>query len=188
MTAGSTVPATVAASDAEPARLPAPAVVAALDPVRAALLTAARADADRTLAAADASAAATVGAARERADRMITGARRAGEADAAAVIADERAQVRRTARTVVLRARREAYDGLWTAARAAVSCLRDEPGYRAARERLVTYARDRFGPQATIRDADGGGIVAEVPGRRLDLSLPTFAEHAVDTVAIEDLT
>jgi hypothetical protein len=129
-----------------------------------------------------------VAAARERADRMLTDARRAGAADAAAVIADERAQVRRSARAVVLHAHREAYDGLRCAARTAVSRLRDEPGYSGARDRLVAHARERLGPQATIRDTDGGGIVAEVPGRRLDLSLRTFAERAVDTVVAEELS
>jgi vacuolar-type H+-ATPase subunit H len=170
----------------EPALIPRPAMVAALAPVRAALLVAARAAADRTLASADAAATAALTEARERADRMLAEARRDGAADAGAVIADERAQIRRQARAVVLRARREAYDGLRAAARAAVCDLRDEPGYRAVRDRLASYARELLGPQATMRDTDGGGILAQAPGRRLDLSLRSFAERAVDRVAAEE--
>ena len=94
-----------------------PEAIAALDPVRTALLTRATADGDAMVATADSDATAAVTAAR---------------AEAAAVVADARAEGERDA--------------------------------------------------AVVREHPDGGVVAEAPGRRLDLRLTTLADRAVDTL------
>jgi hypothetical protein len=63
-----------------------------------------------------------------------------------------------------------------------VTRLCDEPGYGDVRARLVAAIHERLGPRAAVRDAPGGGVVGEVPGRRLDLSLAAFADRAVDRI------
>jgi vacuolar-type H+-ATPase subunit E/Vma4 len=158
---------------------------AALDPVRAALLDRARADGDALLAAADAQAAAAVAAARAEAGAAVAEARARGEREAAVVRTAERARARREARAIVLRAQRTAYDELRRRSRAAAERLHTEPGYRALQDRLVAVARADLGTQAVIREDPDGGLVAEAPGRRVDLRLGTLAERAVDGLGPE---
>jgi hypothetical protein len=82
----------------------------------------------------------------------------------------------------VLRAQREEYDSLRGGARAAAAALRLSPDYARLRQSLLAHARALLGPEAVIVDTDDGGIVGSVPGRRVDLSLATFADRAVDAV------
>ncbi len=157
----------------------------ALAPVCEALLAAARAGADRVTGQAEADASAMLAAASAQAAQILAAARTGGTADAAAAMAAEQARARRQARAAVLRARREAYERLRTQARAAVAELVHQPGYARLRARLATVARAALGPEADVRDADGGGVIGTVPGRRVDLSLARFADRAVDAVAAE---
>ena len=163
------------------ARLTADAV-AALEPVRTALLARARADGDALLASADADAETAVAAARVEAAAAVAEARAQGERDAALVRTAERARARRQARAVVLRAQRAAYDELRLRSRAAAARLRTEPGYPALLDRLTALARAELGAAAVVREHPDGGVVAEAPGRRVDLRLATLAERAVDTL------
>ena len=166
------------------ARLTADAV-AALEPVRTALLARARADGDALLASADADAETAVAAARVEAAAAVAEARAQGERDAALVRTAERARARRQARAVVLRAQRAAYDELRRRSRAAAARLRTEPGYPALLDRLTALARAELGAAAVVREHPDGGVVAEAPGRRVDLRLATLAERAVDTLGPE---
>ncbi|MGC9669782.1 V-type ATP synthase subunit E family protein [Planosporangium sp. 12N6] len=164
------------------------APVDVLAPVREALLAAARADADQIVAAAEADADAVLAAARDQAARILGQARQEGLADAAALVAADRSRARRRARVTVLRARREAYEVLRSATRAAAARLRDEPEYPELRARLVAAARRALGPDARVQEAEGGGIVAESPGHRLDLSLSGFADRAFDVTVTGEPT
>ena len=47
---------------------------------------------------------------------------------------------------------------------------------------LRARVRAELGPDATVREHPDGGLVAEAPGRRLDLSLPALADDAVDAL------
>lgn len=157
-----------------------PELDAALAPVRDALLAAARADAADVLGKARQAAAQERRAADEEAARILSRARRDGAADAAAALAAELAGARQQARAVVLAARREGYEQLRAAARAAVSRLAAEPGYPPLRARLADAVRQALGAGADITEAPGGGVRGAVPGRRLDLSLTGLADRAVD--------
>ena len=53
------------------------------------------------------------------------------------------------------------------------------------RDRLAARARAELGPDARITDATDGGLLAEAPGRRLDLSLDALADLAVDALGAE---
>jgi hypothetical protein len=157
-------------------------IVAALAPVREALLAAAHADADQVRAEASERAARVLVAARREADRILTEARREGEDAVAAVLAAEQARARRQARATVLAQRREAYAQLGARARVAVEALAREPAIACGLEAAVRRA---LGEGARIREADGGGVVGEVEGRRLDCSLAGFAERAVSALLDE---
>ena len=160
-------------------------VDAELEPVRAVLLAAARADAAAVLAAADENAAATVAAAQAQVTDLVAAARREGAADAAAMLAADRARGRREARRIELSARQEVWDQLRARARAAVMALRDDPEYGRLRDQLVTRARQLAGPDAVVSDPLEGGVVAVAAGRRWDLSLPALAERALDALGPE---
>jgi vacuolar-type H+-ATPase subunit E/Vma4 len=158
---------------------------AELEPVRAALLAAARADAAAVLAAADENAAATVAAARAQVTDLVATARREGAADAAAMLAADRARGRREARRIELSARQEAWVRLRVRARMAVTALRDDPAYARLRDRLAARARQLAGPDAVVSEPAEGGVVAVAAGRRWDLSLPALAERALDALGPE---
>jgi vacuolar-type H+-ATPase subunit E/Vma4 len=160
-------------------------IATGLAPVRAALLAEARADAEATLAAARCDAAAVLAKAREEAARILTLARESGEVEAAIVVAARRSRARHRARAVELRARREAYEALCADARAAVCGLSTAAEYADIRDTLTAVAHAALGPDLSIMDAPGGGIVADSDGRRLDLSLQQFADSSVDAVAAE---
>ena len=157
----------------------------ALEPVRTALLARARADADATTARAEADAADRLAEARTEAAAILAAARSEGEQDAATVRARAAARAHREARETVLRAEREAYGRLYRQARTGVAALRADPRYPALVERLRDRARAQLGAEAVVREHPDGGVVAEVPGRRLDLSLPALADRAVDDLGAE---
>ncbi|MGH8866428.1 MAG: V-type ATP synthase subunit E family protein [Actinomycetes bacterium] len=158
-----------------------------LDPVRGSLLARAHADADAIRAEAESDAAALGAEAERESAAILAEARAQGEADAAVVLGAERARARRQARAVVLGAQREAYEALRRHVRTAVAALRDDPGYPDLRSRLAAMARadlagpgDVAGEDVSVRDAPGGGVVAEAPGRRAVYTLEALADRAVD--------
>ena len=50
---------------------------------------------------------------------------------------------------------------------------------------LRVIARAELGAAAVVREHPDGGVVAQAPGRRVDLRLATLAERAVDTLGPE---
>jgi vacuolar-type H+-ATPase subunit E/Vma4 len=144
-----------------------------------ALLSAARTDAAGTAGRATDESAAMLDDARRQAEEILAEARRQGDADAAVVRAEGRAAARRDARTRSLRVQREVYDQLRERCRAGSAALAAQPAYAQLRSRLVQAAHRFLGEEAVIRDADGGGVFAEVAGRRLDLSMARFVDLAV---------
>lgn len=151
-----------------------------LAPVRAALLERARADADAVLSDADAAAVAVRTQAQEEAEAVLSAARALGCADAAAVLAGERARAARTSRGIVLAAQRAAYDQLRRRARDAVSDLRNDPGYPA----VLAALRDRvvrdLGPDAVVTEDERGGVVGECAGRTVRYTLDDLADAVVE--------
>jgi hypothetical protein len=160
-------------------------VDAELEPVWSALLATARADAAAVLAAADEDAAATLVSAQDQVADLVATARREGAADAAATLAADRARGRREARRIELSARQEVWDQLRVRATAAVTALRDDPGYVRLRNRLAARAHQLAGPDAVVSEPAEGGVVAISAGRRWDLSLPALAERAVGALGPE---
>jgi vacuolar-type H+-ATPase subunit E/Vma4 len=154
-----------------------------LAPVREALLARAHADADAIRATSEADARAALAAAAAQAEQILREARQQGTAEADMAVAADRSAAQRHARSLALRAQREAYERLRVAARAKVCALRDEPDFPAARDRMVRAVRAALGPDALISDTADGGVVGVAPARRMDLSLRGFADRATDTVA-----
>ncbi len=163
----------------------APAATNALAPVRAFLLARAQAEADRARAEAATVADAVVARARQQAAVVLEQAREQGAADGAQLTAAAQAVAARRVRGLLLAAQRQAYETLRQRGRAAARALREDPDYPALRERLARMARERAGPDAIVMDAPDGGVIAEAPGRRVDCSLGTLADRAVDALGAE---
>lgn len=161
-----------------PAPAPRVATAVALDPVRAALLRAARAEAAGVVAAAERDAAAVLAAARSRATAVLAAAAAAGRSDAATRLARERSVARRNRRTADLATRSAARDGLLARVRAAVREL--PASHPELPGRLTDRIRTELGPDAVLTPTPDGGLAGEVPGRRLELSLDALADLAVD--------
>ncbi|HEY6707666.1 MAG TPA: hypothetical protein VJB61_08730 [Actinomycetota bacterium] len=162
-----------------PLTTPSPGAGGALEPVRAWLLAAARAEAERRRAEAAADAERQVAGARAEADAILADARAQGTAEGSALAAAEETRGRRLARRLVLQAEREAYEELRARSRAAVRALRQDPGYPALRERLNRLALAAAGPGARVSEHPDGGVVAEAPGLRVDCTLDGLAERAI---------
>lgn len=157
-------------------------VQAALAPLRSALLARARAEAGQEVAEAERQADSLLTQARATAQAILDTAASLGRSDAETVIAAKRNQARRAARLRELAAQREVYDELHRRVAAAVARLADEP---TLRDRLLAEIRAVLGPDATVLDVPGGGVVGHVPGRRVDLSLRAVAERAVEELGGE---
>ena len=157
-------------------------VTAALAPVRAALLDAARADAAAVRAQAERDAEQILRDATGRADAILDEARRRGRAEATALLAATEAGTARSARRAELVARRESLDAL----RARVATLLREcfTGPDAARidARLRAQVRGLLGDEAAITAVDGGGMFGRTPGRFVDASVAVLAERAVEAL------
>jgi vacuolar-type H+-ATPase subunit E/Vma4 len=158
---------------------------AALEPVRAALRGRARAAAHGALAEAESDAARVLADAERQAAALLAEARVAGEVDATAALAGERARGRRRARAVVLAAQRAAYEQFRDRARRAVLALRDDPDYPRLVAGLTALARADLGPAAVVSPHPDGGVVAAASGRRVDYSLPVLADRAADGLGAE---
>ncbi|AZQ39446.1 hypothetical protein EJ357_43445 [Streptomyces cyaneochromogenes] len=157
----------------------------ALSPVRAELLRAAHTDADALLARAEREAAALLDQARAEAGTILDDARRQGEADGADAARDRLVGARREARSRTLAARRESYEELRREPAERVRELRRADDYPSLRERLEHRARVLLGPAAEVTGHADGGVVAQVPGRRIDLSLTALADRALDRMGGE---
>ena len=155
------------------------AAAAALEPLKAELLRRANGAAAERVQQAAAEDAATVAQAEHEAALIVDQARREGIAEAAALVAVQRARSRRQAREVVLRARAEAWAELRQRSMAAVTLLSTEPAYRELRSRLADYVRAELGTEAVIFHAPTGGVIGTVPGRRLDCSVATLVEQVL---------
>ncbi|MFJ9722642.1 V-type ATP synthase subunit E family protein [Streptomyces sp. NPDC101209] len=167
-------------------RNPPPATTdAALEPVRAQLLRAARAEADALLAAADSDARAVLAEADGRAAAILAEARGLGEADAAAARDAARSRSRRTARARELAARRECWEELRRQVVAGVEELRHADSYPALRARLTAHVRAALGPDAEVVEAPHGGVTARTTHRRLDCGLTTLALRALERIGGE---
>lgn len=156
-----------------------------LAPLVATLLERANREATEVLASADSDAAATLADARAEAQALLAEARAKGEADAADVLAGERARAEREARAVLLAAQRAAHEHAREAARQAVNDLRDDPVY----PQLITALRERaeheLGPGATILDLPKGGIEALLGDRRLEFALDGLADDLLDSLGAD---
>lgn len=149
----------------------------ALQPLTVALLARARADADGERAAAELEGEQALATATRRAGDLLARAQALGEADAAELLAADRAQARRAARGLVLAAERAAYDELRRRSCAAVAVLLADP---ERQRRLALIVRDRLGDGATVRNHPAGGVVAESPdGRRIDASVDALVDAAL---------
>lgn len=155
---------------------------AALAPVRAHLLRAARTEADRIVEQARIQADTIVRRARRSADEAVERAGAQGRADIAPAAAAERSRGREQARSIVLGAQREALDELYARVNAAVGGLRDEPGYDRLLDRISAMASRAAGPDAALAVQPAGGVVARSGGVLVDCTLPRLADLAVDAL------
>ncbi|WP_055491310.1 hypothetical protein [Streptomyces sp. TP-A0356] len=163
--------------------LSAPGPADPLTPVRAELLRAARADADTVLARARADADEAMRAARTEAETLLDRAREQGAADGTAAAARERVRARQDAWTRELCARAEVYADLRARVRTGVRDALADTG--VLRVRLEERARALLGTGARVTATVDGGVTAETPGRRVDLSANALADRALDRLGAE---
>lgn len=156
-----------------------------LEPVRAALLHAAREEADQRIADARRDAAATLSGARSHAEVLLREARLQGEAEGAYAAAAALAQARREARSDLLKAKAQACDDLRRRVAGQVRGCRREEAYPAVRDRLAQRVRHTLGGGATVTEHPHGGVVGAAPGRTTDLSLDALAARALDRAGAE---
>lgn len=157
----------------------------ALAPLREALLARARAEGDRIRAAAAAEGARLEASAAEEADRLLATARSQGEADAAALLAVDRAWTRHSARAILLTAQRGAYDELREQARAALRAALDDPSRRT---QLAAALRRRLGSGVVVTEHPDGGLVADAAdNRRADGSVGALIDAALTALDVDDL-
>ncbi|MFE2102287.1 hypothetical protein [Streptomyces sp. NPDC059468] len=159
------------------------ASVDALDPVRAELLRAARAEAEAVLDRARADADETLRLARGTAERVLAEARDLGAADGRTAAARERVRAVEDAWSVELAARAEVYADLQVKVRAGVRKALAEGAVPT--ERLSETARALLGDDARVSAAPGGGVTADVPGRHVDLSADTLADRALERMGTQ---
>ncbi|MFJ7199139.1 MULTISPECIES: hypothetical protein [unclassified Streptomyces] len=152
--------------------------VDALDPVRAELLRAARASADAVGDRARADAAETLRAAHVTAEEFLARARDLGTAQGLADAERERVRAVQDAWATELMARAEVYMELTCAVREGVHQALAEGA--APQAQLAEAALALLGTGARVTAAEGGGVTAEVPGRRVDLSADALADRALN--------
>lgn len=160
----------------------APEADAALEPVRAALRTAAeraaaglRDDAGRRASEILAAAQAEAAAARDAAARE-------GEAAARREAALQSARVRRQAQEFVLAQRSALRAELQRRVREAAALLTADIRYGGLMVWLADQCAVLLGPDATVTESPDGGVIAEAGSRRLDLSLPELAGLTLESL------
>lgn len=157
----------------------------ALGPVRDALLARARADVAAEVARAEEEARAILQQAGRRADVVRQEARSRGEADAHAVLVATRTHARREARSVVLAAQSEVVAALHDRVHAGIGHLRDDPAFAEIERRLEAQARVLLGPEVRLTPDPSGGFLAELSGRRAELTLDAVAERLLERLGPE---
>ncbi len=162
-----------------------PAPADPLEPVRAALLHAAREEADQLVADARRDAAALLAEARSRAAALVREARLQGAAQGSRAAAAALAQARRETRGDLLKAKAQARDDLHRRVVEEVRRCRGEESYPAVRDRLARRARQILGSGATLTEDPHGGVIGTVPGRITDLSLDAVAARALARAGAE---
>jgi hypothetical protein len=155
----------------------------AFEPVRAELIRAARADAEAVLARARADADETVRSARVQAESLLEQARQDGVRDGAAEAAGERVRARQEAWSRELAARAEVYADLRGTVRARIREALTKDA--ALVTRLQERARALLGSDALITAAEGGGVMAQAAGRRVDLSADALTDRALARLGAE---
>lgn len=158
---------------------------AALVPVREALLEDARARAEQLRRDARDQADAVLAVARHDADAIHADAAADGERTARSDAALRSARVRRQAHDSVLAARNAIRLELYRQVTESASALRTDPRYPELMARLTARSRAGLGPDAVVSPSPHGGVVARSGSRHLDLSLPTLATQALESMARE---
>ncbi|MGW5419409.1 hypothetical protein [Streptomyces sp. NPDC003943] len=153
-----------------------------LDPVREALLRAARADAEAVLADAVRQAEELLAAARDEAAAILERARQQGRADGLTAANARRTAARLTARRLELEAESEAYAMLRARVRESV---RQAAADRTAQARLRRRAHELLGPRAAVAAGPDGGLTVAALGRRVDLTPDTLTDRALERFGAE---
>jgi vacuolar-type H+-ATPase subunit E/Vma4 len=159
--------------------------VAALDPVRESLLEDARTRAEHLRLSAQEEADAVRATAQSEADAILADAVADGERTARSVAALRSARVRRQAHETVLAQRSAIRRELQRQVAESAAALRTDPRYADLMARLTERSRAVLGPDAVVSPSPHGGVVARSGTRHLDLSLPTLAAQALESMAPE---
>ncbi|MCM2579751.1 hypothetical protein [Streptomyces meridianus] len=155
-------------------------VASALEPARAQLLRAARADAEAALALADREADDLLRRGDEEAETILAEARRAGEAEGADAARASLARARRTARERGLHERGAAYDELRArTVRRLRELMAGTGNGNPAGITMARRARRLLGPDAEVAEPPGGGLIARAEGRCVDYSPEALADRAL---------
>ena len=149
--------------------------------LREVVLDQAQVEAQAMLADAERRAAAEVERTRGEAEALLQSARTEGETVGELETARDRALAHRTARSLVLQARRDVYEEFRRQAHAAALALRESEDYPALLERLARAARDQLGDEADLETdpPDTGGVRARAGSRRVDYTLPALADRCI---------
>lgn len=150
-----------------------------VEPLREAVLAAARAEAERIEAEAAEEAAARVERAQRQGAALVEQARDEGAAAGEAVAAHDHAEARRRARALRLAAERDVWDELAREAHEAARALPARPAYDALLEHVVAAARRQLGGRPHFEHAPGGGVRATRNGCSVDYSLDALVDRAL---------
>lgn len=148
---------------------------AALAPLRATLMEAARASAAAIVADAEAQATVVVREATQQTEELRRASAASGEEAARSQSLLRSAGVRRQAHEIVLREQSALRQELQRQVGAAASALRDDPRYPELLDRLGGRCRAILGEDATISESADGGVTGHASTRSVDLSLPAIA-------------
>jgi hypothetical protein len=157
----------------------------ALDPLREALVQAARDEAERLRRSAAQEGRAAVAHAREQAAQVLAAAAADGEAEGRELAALATAGAEQRARTALLEARHAAYAQLVDASERAVAASLRQPARRTALRRAL---QTRLGGEVTVLDtADGGLRAVALDGRAVDASVAALVARALEDLDLEGL-
>jgi vacuolar-type H+-ATPase subunit E/Vma4 len=158
---------------------------ATLDPIREALLSAAREHAEHLRRSAHEAADALRAAARRDADAILAEAVADGERAARSTAALRSSHVRRQAHETVLAQQSAVRAELQRQVAESAAALRTDPRYAELMDRLTELSRAVLGPDAVVSENPRGGVVARSGTRHLDLSLPTLAAQTLESMTSE---
>ena len=164
-----------------------PALAEQLESVRRALLTDADLEAGRILDAASAQAERIVGDAERESAAQLNEAQRRNERSTRAYEAQMLSRATSGAHQAILQTQEALRQQLVDQTRRSVVAMRSDPRYPALLDQLEALARHQLGAEAVIdRDPEsGGGLIAVSGSRRVDYTLRTLADRAVDALGDE---